>query len=33
MVYVFCDCELDNRLYALRRAGEQLKLEPKVLVD
>jgi DNA-binding winged helix-turn-helix (wHTH) protein/tetratricopeptide (TPR) repeat protein len=30
MVYVFCDCELDSRLYGLRRAGEQLKLEPKV---
>lgn len=30
MVYVFGDCELDDRLYALRCAGEPLKLEPKV---
>jgi DNA-binding winged helix-turn-helix (wHTH) protein len=30
MVYIFGDCELDEHLYEMRRAGEPLKLEPKV---
>jgi DNA-binding winged helix-turn-helix (wHTH) protein len=30
MVYVFGDYKLDDRLYTLCRAGESLKLEPKV---
>ena len=30
MVYVFGDCELDERRYVLRRAGERVELEPKV---
>jgi class 3 adenylate cyclase/DNA-binding winged helix-turn-helix (wHTH) protein/tetratricopeptide (TPR) repeat protein len=30
MIYVFGDCELDTRVYELRRAGQPLKLEPKV---
>ena len=30
MVYVFSDYELDEKCYELRRAGEPVKLEPKV---
>jgi DNA-binding winged helix-turn-helix (wHTH) protein/Tfp pilus assembly protein PilF len=30
MVYIFGDCELDDRLYTLRCSGEDCKLEPKV---
>ena len=30
MIYVFSDCELDTCLYEFRKAGELLKLEPKV---
>ena len=30
MIYVFGDCELDTHLYEFRKAGEPLKLEPKV---
>jgi DNA-binding winged helix-turn-helix (wHTH) protein/tetratricopeptide (TPR) repeat protein len=30
MIYVFGDCELDTRLYELRRAGMPVKIEPQV---
>jgi DNA-binding winged helix-turn-helix (wHTH) protein len=31
MIYVFGDCELDEALCELRRAGVPIKLEPKSL--
>ena len=30
MVYRFAECELDERLYQLRREGSLVALEPKV---
>ncbi len=30
MIYVFADCELDTYLYEFRKAGQPMKLEPKV---
>ena len=29
MLYRFDDCELDDRLYQLRRKGERVEIEPK----
>ena len=30
MLYTFSDCALDTQLYTLRRAGQALRLRPKV---
>ena len=30
MIYVFEDCKIDTRLYTLQRAGQTLRLRPKV---
>ncbi len=30
MIYAFSDCELDTQLYILRRAGQPVRVRPKV---